>query len=379
MKIELKKIVETLEKVNKTTKSDKDAPLLKGVLFTQKGEWLLGTSTNGINTTISTVPCQEGSGETFLMEGKIALEVWRKLKGEFIELTIEDQKLKYTVGDFTGSFDLMDAGEYPTVGKIEGIQLAVPADKLSNLIHYTHFSVLQGAVERPILGCVHVEIVPNEDGSSTLKGTSTDGNRLSHIAIPLVTELKEELKFNIPVDFLRVVNPYLGEGQIGVMANNKEFAVSIGTDIYITRLIEGAYIPYDKMLMATKPAKDGETPEPPFTATIGVNREQLLNKFEALSSIKKDSKSLIRLNLEDQKLSLFTVNEKANLNAVAQVAHEGVNIDKIGFDCQYVQEVLKAIGSENVYMHFKNGTSPAYVRPVDNTLNYIHMILPVSI
>ena len=57
---------------------------------------------------------------------------------------------------------------------------------------------------------------------------------------------------------------------------------------------------------------------------------------------------------------------------------EGKNLE-VGFNPKYFLDALKAIEEEEVFVEFGSSLSPSIIKSVEDTGDYVYMILPIRI
>lgn len=362
MKIKLNELVNSLGKVITTTKDDKNMPILKGTLFSVENNILVLQSTDLINSSIVNMPCEEIKMDQFCIEGRLFYDVLKKLKGEYINIDIVENKLEYEANNFKGDFDLLNASDFPIISIMQGNQIKLKSNDFRKLVKYTTFATKQDE-SKPVLSCCNIEIV-----NGIMCITALDGFRVAHlgISVEVISQNENEpININVMASFLTSLEKKLDTNEeIKIVINEKDIAINIGSDIYISKLVKGEYINFKKII----PSK--------FKTTIAVNRESLLNSIETLFTLKSQGILEIKLALEDGFLEISAQNERGKLKTTLEVGQNGEDIITY-FNAAYILDVLKALSCEDIYLQIADLTPGTIILPNDKEEKYIYFVLPV--
>jgi DNA polymerase-3 subunit beta len=100
--------------------------------------------------------------------------------------------------------------------------------------------------------------------------------------------------------------------------------------------------------------------------------------LERCSLLAKDGTNLVRINLEGNKLKIYSESpEIGQVYEEIDVESEGGTIE-IGFNSRYLLEGLRAIEEEEVGLEMNSSLSPATLRPI-NSDNYLYVVMPVRL
>ena len=132
------------------------------------------------------------------------------------------------------------------------------------------------------------------------------------------------------------------------------------------KLMEGEFIRYKDILPREKKIR------------LVIDRVQLLNSIERASLLSRSGKNnLIRMNLTDNLVTISSTSEEGNVREDILVEKEGEDL-VIGFNAQYMMDVLKKIDDEKILMYFNTQITPCVIEPLEGN-QYEFIVLPVRI
>ena len=103
-----------------------------------------------------------------------------------------------------------------------------------------------------------------------------------------------------------------------------------------------------------------------------------LNSIERASLLSKAGKNnLIRMNISENVVTITSNSEEGNVKEDIIVTKNGENL-VIGFNAQYVIDVLKNIDDDEVKMLLNTPITPCLIEPLEGN-EYKYLVLPVRI
>lgn len=359
--------------VNRAVSSRPNIPVLANVLLeADKGKIKL-SATNlevGISTWIGAEVAEPGK---LTVSAKLLSEFVNSLKKGRVEVYEAEQMLEVNFVDNKAQFFVIPADDFPKVPEAEGeVLMEVNALKLADAIALTSFSA--GVDEsRPVLTGV---LVIAKEKKLTLVGV--DGFRLSKKELELEKEIhQDEFKEIIPAKSLMEVEKLIREVadeksvlQVYYLGSKNQILFKVGDIEFSTRLIEGEFPPYEKIIPSDSQVK------------FNVSREDMSNTIKIVSIFARNvigNKTRFSLSADDQKLSLS-----------ANVVDIGKNESKIevkdlsgddfetGFNIKFLTDMISAIKSKEIHFESNGPTAPGvFLNPDDK--EYIHIIMPMRL
>ena len=336
--------------------------LLKGILWVAKNDQLKITGYDaeiGIETYTQAEVQEEGE---IVVDARLFGDIIRKLPDSFVELETDNENNIY-INCVNSKFKIKGypAKEFPKLPDVEdGAICDIPQELLKNMIKQTVFAISQDQTKPILMG----ELLEIQDGNISL--VAIDGYRLavrtSNFENPI-----QNVKVIIPGKTLIDVNSLLtSEESIGLGFNEKNAVFMIKDTKIITRLLEGDFIDYKKLLPKE------------YNTKVKLNTRDLLDSIERASLLaREDKNNLIILDINNENMQINSASEYGNAEENIPVEKQGEDI-KIGFNSKYVLDVLKVIDNQYITMNLIGKNNPCFIKEQDNE-NYIYMILPVRI
>src|SRR5947199_2790540 len=195
--------------------------------------------------------------------------------------------------------------------------------------------------------------------SQGVKMVTTDGHRLAYVATKdgLSTGGSGELDVLIPRKTLAELTKLTAdfEGDINLGADENHVYFQLGSRLLISRMLSGQFPNYEMVM-----PKNNDQSATFDTTTLS----QAVRRVALMADDRSHS---IRFHLTKEQLLI------SSQNAEEGEARETVTTDfagsetEIGFNAQYLQDFLNVVGTEKVVFEFKDGSSQAQLRPLDDS------------
>ena len=182
-----------------------------------------------------------------------------------------------------------------------------------------------------------------------------------------------DFKVVIPGKTLSEVNKIISDSfekiRISVAKNQALFEME--NCKIVTRLLEGEFLDYEKVIPKTWETK------------VRANKRELQESFErvsliSMSSIEKERKYPVKVDIEIGKIVISCKNQAGDAKEEILLTTEGKNLE-VGFNPKYFLDALKAIEDEEIFIEFGSSLSPSIIKSVEDTGDYVYMILPIRI
>jgi len=347
-------------------------PVLANVLLEAKGEKMDLTATDlevGVRCSIKVKISEPGA---ITLPARTLSEVVRELPFEEINIRV-DEKSRVQINSGQAIFNLMGLPkeDYPALPKfkIDG-EFSIDRESLSEMIKKTSFSVSQDETRYVLCGiyfCV-------EKGK--VKMVSTDGRRLSYISKDAGIDKKKEAKVIIPTKAVNELNRILTqiatreeaekEDKVRISIEENQVGFMIDDTVLISRLIEGHFPNYEQVIPRSSEIK------------LKIKTEELLQATKRVALLTTEKSNSIRYSLKKNKLVI-----SANTEGLGE-ARDVVGIDyagremEIAYNPQFLINVLRNIGCEEVCLELTNSLNPCLIRPTTGE-DYISIVMPMRI
>jgi DNA polymerase-3 subunit beta len=364
--ISREKLQEGLTAVTATIPAKTTLPVLANILVetTEKGIRLSGTDLD-IAVSTEVAADVESSGAITIPAKKLS-EIARELPPSPVKIAAAGEQ-RVTLDCGRSHFKILglpkdEFPSFPTVRFNESWRIR--SGELQKLISHTSFAV-STEESRPILNGVLWELRPE-----MMRMVATNGHRLAKMELPIKTAAAPSSDLIVPPKALEQVRrlfPEDEELEIARGENHLGFR-SPFTSVF-TRLIEGPYPPYDQVI-----PRDNNR-----IATA--DRASLMGALRRMSVIASDQTHRIRLSF-NAAIVRFSVQTPDLGEATDElpIRYTGDPLD-IGFNANYLLEILRYIPTEEVKLTFKAPERAATLEPEgwSDPASYLCLVMPLRL
>jgi DNA polymerase-3 subunit beta len=364
--ISREKLQEGLTAVTATIPAKTTLPVLANILVetTEKGIRLSGTDLD-IAVSTEVAADVETSGAITIPAKKLS-EIARELPPSPVKIAAAGEQ-RITLDCGRSHFKILglprdEFPSFPTVRFNESWRIR--SGELQKLISHTSFAV-STEESRPILNGVLWELRPEH-----MRMVATNGHRLAKMELSIKTAAAPSSDLIVPPKALEQVRrlfPEDEELEIARGENHLGFR-SPFTSVF-TRLIEGPYPPYDQVI-------------PRDNNRIAIaDRASLTGALRRMSVIASDQTHRIRLSFNTALLR-FSVQTPDLGEATDElpIRYDGDPLD-IGFNANYLLEILRYIPTEEVKLTFKAPERAATLEPEgwSDPATYLCLVMPLRL
>lgn len=333
---------------------------LQGILFLNKDAVLHAYSTNlstFFHTSIATGVQEE---VRFLLDPRKIVEFVNLLNNGEVTLLIEKEKIFLSQKKTKGSFPFLANQDFPLPPSVKGSGQEIDVKKFESFISLVLFSASRDA-SRPVLSGINFV---EKEGNMDI--VATDGFRLSLFHMKNELSMKSML---IPAEFLLELSRTIKDKKTIVMNyldEEKMVYFNAGNDEYFTRLIEGDFPPYERVIPVEK------------KTTITVEKNDLIRNVKLISVFARDFSSIIVCHFKKGELILSPKTEGGvENNTTQEIEFEGEEM-KVAFNFKFLLEFLNTIGDEKVVIELLRPDAPVVLKSPKEK-DYLHIIMPVRI
>lgn len=276
-----------------------------------------------------------------------------------VDLSLEDNKLHIKTEKYNSTINGTPAEDYPVMPSIKnGQEWKLPALTLKNVLNQTVIAASNDDA-RPILTGVY--LYSNE---GNLKVVATDSYRLAESQI-----LKFSKKVNLLIpssainDLLRILPDTTDE--VTVVHDEQQVQFVVGDTELITRLIDGAYPDYQKLIPSS------------FTNQATLVKNDFINITKVSSLFARESAGSITIEFDPKgKISIKSIASQLGENtAEADASVEGDG--NITLNSRYLLDALNNIDEEKVTISFNGKLEPCVINP-ETESGQTHVIMPLK-
>ncbi|MFL5539554.1 MAG: DNA polymerase III subunit beta [Longimicrobiaceae bacterium] len=340
-------------------------PVLSNILV-EAEEGAVRFSGTDLDTAVSVrVPAEVAEPGAITAPAKKLQEIARELPGA-TEISTQGDSILISSGRSRFKLNGLPKDEFPAFPKVDFAgSWRVTGSDLQRLI--THVSFAASTEEtRPILNGVLWQLHDHD-----MRMVATNGHRLAKMTLPVEAggdASAAELIVH-PRALQQVQRLFAGDAAVEVAKSENHLGFrSADVQVY-TRLIEGPYPNYEQVI-----PKDNDK-------NMVADKTALTQAVRRMAIVASDQTHRIRMSLGGPMLK-FSV-ESPDLGAANEelpVEYDGDPLE-IGFNAQYLLELLRYMPTDEVKMTFKAPERAATMQPLGNedTPDYLCLVMPLRL
>ncbi len=278
--------------------------------------------------------------------GRKLFDIWRSLpEGAGISVEVAEQ---VTVRSGKSRFTLatLPVDEFPDLADPKSdVKVLVPVDEVRRLLDQTSFAMAQQDV-RYFLNGMLFEIT-----GEYVRTVATDGHRLAMCTCNGGAQGVDRLQAIVPRKGVSELARLLGEGDepllLGLSSNH--LRVVQGGYTLVSKLVDGQFPDYERVI-----PKNGQH-------YVTGDRETLRRSLRSTAILSNEKYRGVRLSLDKEQLTVQANNpDQEEAEDVIAVDYDGDPLE-IGFNADYLLDILGALAGENVRMCVSDGNSSALI------------------
>ncbi len=277
-----------------------------------------------------------------------------------INLELEDNKLRITTEKYQSVINGMAADDFPVMPDInKGTEWSITGKILKSALQQIVIAASNDEA-RPILTGVLFH-----DYEGVLYAVATDSYRLAErVLIPTTENIKLLVPAGAMHDLLRILTDY--DEEVRIVHNNQQILFKAGDVELVTRLIEGSYPDYRKLIPKE------------FTNKATLKKSEFINITKVSSLFARESAGSITVGLDEKtdELNLHSTASQLGENtssANAKVDGKG----KITLNSKYLLDAISVFNGEKITISFNSKLEPAILFDPNNK-DYLHVIMPLK-
>ena len=373
LKLNVDELLPRLSQVVNVVNSKNSMAILGSVVFQTNANGLTVTASDSETwLTISVPNATFDEPMTFCVIASDIHRVLSNLKGKELEMTLDDEshtvECNYGKGRFTLPFESADDFPRPSMDMSDATTKEINAVNLLQAIEKTSFAIANDKL-RPIMNGIHFDFF-----AYGMVSVATDGQKLAKHTDKTIVIVDDDtpMGFTLPKKPSNIVLGLLNgcETMIDLTFNDKCAIFKNGDFVMMTRLLEGNYPHYDRVIPVDN------------TIETNVNKAEIIEALKRVLPLGNESSQLVRLSFAMGQVTIFA--EDVNFS---KSADESVECDyasqelSIGFNGGYLMEILQSIDGENVKICMKEPSRAGLFKPsdVDENSEYVSLLMPIFV
>lgn len=354
-----------LAAVSATIPTRTTLPVLSNLLLEADGD---GVRLSGTDLDIAVslrVPAEVQEEGALTVPARKLQELARELPDEPAHITTKGDRLELTCGRASFKLNGMPRDEFPTFPTVdfEGAW-KIDGTTLHTLIRQTSFAV-STEESRPILNGVLWQL-----GDRDMRMVATNGHRLAMLKVLADGGSRGQNDLIVPPKALNQVERLFdAEDTIEVARSENHLGFRRdGTQVY-TRLIEGPYPNYEQVI-----PKDNDK-------VALADKASLAQALRRVAVVASEQTHRVRLSFAPGALRLSVETpDLGEAHEEMEVQYDGEGME-IGFNANYLLEVLRYVPGDEVKITFKAPERAATLEPQDSSdgSEYLCLVMPLRL
>ena len=333
---------------------------LQGILLETKDKQINLYATNLTSYFHAKIKNPTTQEKKIVFDPKKVMEFLSLLTPGVVELELEDTQLVIRKDKTRGAFALINAADFPNPPIMKEKEEKIKTDVLRKHLPLVLFAASSDDT-RPVLNGVNF-LAQDEEFIIV----ATDGFRLSLLKMKKEEDMPQML---VPKGFLEeAIRLAKDEKEMGLTFSEKEKVVSFSfgdTKIY-SRLIEGEFPPFEKVLPAEAKTK------------VVVEKDEFLRNIRIVSVFAREVSNIVLMSFTKDGIVLSPKTEQEGQNTTLQEADiEGVN-QKVAFNFKFVLDFLSHVTEKKITIEVLRPDAPVVFK-IEGNKNFLHVIMPVRI
>ncbi|MBR2741185.1 DNA polymerase III subunit beta [Candidatus Saccharibacteria bacterium] len=363
IKVTQEKLSKALNNVSRIAMNKVTLPILNNVLLRVEKKKVYLITTNLDMAVKDYLPVSNSEDGVVTVPAKLLAEFVSNLpKGETIEITSEDTKVKIKAGKYSSIINGSIADDFPELPEInekQAVIYKIGADEFKNSMSQVLIAT-SSDLTRPALTGVYFNT-----SDHTLAVASTDGYRLAEKK--LIDKTESEVSAIVPASSLQEVLRSISDDveEIEIAFNDDLVRFRLGEVEIISKLIDASFPDYQKLI-----PKDNDI-------FASVNREELVRITKLAALFARSVGGSIICEAKDP--NTFSVKSIANEYGENDSEIEATikNTGKVNLNSRFLLDALGALEEKELELSFSNRVTPIILKNKKSKL-YTHIIMPLN-
>jgi len=318
------------------------------------------------------------AGSAIISASKLS-QIVRVMDGGDITLTVDDRNCATIVsGRSSHTLTALPAKDFPEIPRLTSSQGFIAPQRVVKSMMSKCMYAMGVNDQRPVLNGLFFSV-----SEGTLHTVSCDSFKMATCATETDilgidgTSVVEDTKFILPNksvnELYKLLNDKDEEAIVTVFLSRKNIIFVMGDITFFSKLIEGEYIDYNRIILRNHRIK------------LFLDREALISALEHAALITEEKvagsvRSHVRLEAEGSVLKISATSGTGSAYDEVAVGHEGDDLI-IAFNNRYLIDSLRACNAERIKISMSTALSSINIEPNDDDTpegdHDLFMLLPV--
>jgi DNA polymerase-3 subunit beta len=363
--VDQKTFLEGLNTVASALPPKTSLPSLSNILLEAEGDKLRLAATDLDTTVITHIPATISSAGSVALPGKKLLEIVRELAGT--EVSISSTGSRTTISSEKSSFTLpcSSRDSYPSLPSsgAETRKIILPLQAVKDAINKTSYAIAGASELRASLTGSLWKF--NSEG---LEMVATDGHRLAKIKIRDIAG-DTELEAIISPKAMNLLLRLSSEDTACMSYQGSQVSFHVGETSVYSRVIEGSYPPYDKVIPQNN------------NIVLKLNREEFHSALKRMRIIANPATHQIMFTIEHNRVILQAENTDAG---EAREDIDAIYNDdplQIAFNGNLILDIIRNMSAENILINMHDGGTAVIITEEEQKpgIDYLTLVMPVKL
>ena len=371
--IERAKLLRCLSHVQSVVERRNTIPILSNVLIEAHGDGTVKIMATDLDLQVveSLDAASVEAAGAITVSAHLLFDIARKLPdGSQVSLETADNRMAVKAGRSRFQLPTLPRDDFPMI--VEGdlpTSFELPARVLAEMIDRTRFAISTEETRYYLNGIfLHV----SDDDQPVLKAAATDGHRLARFTLPRPEGADGMPDVIVPRKAVGELRKLLEEAldgsvQIDLSASKIRFALGGEGGVVLTsKLIDGTFPDYSRVIPT---GNDKLLKLDPKSFYEGVDR---------VATIATEKTRAVKMGLETDKVTLSVTSPDNGTAAEEVPADYGSDALEIGFNANYLKDILGQIDGDTVELHLADPGAPTLIRQ-DEKSPALYVLMPMRV
>ena len=367
--IERAKLLRCLSHVQSVVERRNTIPILSNVLVEANDDGSIRLMATDLDLQVDeSVAANVGQAGATTVSAHTLFDIIRKLpEGSQVELTAAEGKMQVTSGRSRFNLSTLPRDDFPVIAEGDlPTRFELPAATLRQVIDKTKFAISTEETRYYLNGIfLHVT-----DGD--LKAAATDGHRLARFTIQRPDGAEGMPDVIVPrkaVGELRKLLEESLDGNVQVDLSASKIRFTLGGEggvVLTSKLIDGTFPDYSRVIPT---GNDKLLRLDPKSFYEGVDR---------VATIATEKTRAVKMGVENDKVTLSVTSPDNGTAAEEVPADYRSDALEIGFNANYLKDILHQIDGDTVELHLADPGAPTLIRQDDKS-PALYVLMPMRV
>ena len=373
--IERATLLKCLSHVQSVVERRNTIPILSNVLIEADASGTVRVMATDLDLQVVEIMSAVSVGEpgAITVSAHLLFDIARKLPdGSQVSLEVSESRMAVKAGRSRFSLPTLPRDDFPVI--VEGdlpTSFELPAATLAQMIDRTRFAISTEET-RYYLNGIFLHVADEDAGGPALKAAATDGHRLARFTLPRPEGAQGMPDVIVPRKCVGELRKLLEEATdsnvlIDLSATKIRFTLGGANGVVLTsKLIDGTFPDYSRVIPT---GNDKLLKLDPKAFFEGVDR---------VATIATEKTRAVKMAVEADKVTLSVTSPDNGTAAEEIPAHYASEGLEIGFNANYLKDILGQIEGDSVELHLADAGAPTLIRQDDKS-PALYVLMPMRV